>query len=217
VRVRTFVASALLAAAAVSAPAVADEIVRFARNAGRVDNLSAVPAHGKHRAGKLVATNDEGRFPTAVLGTAPNARRLGRHLPADYAQTCLEGVIVGSALVPGDLGPTDTRIAAWQYVKSIGSGHVGCTLQDFLEARRVETGVYRVSFVTGTTCDGGQPPQTYRTLVTVKSPEPLMSSSQTVCDDDEFPVEEVRIFDPAGAPTDATFTIALLSHTAPLP
>ena len=216
-RVKAFVATALLMAAAVSAPAVADKIVRFARNAGRVDNLSAVPAHGKHRAGKLVATNDEGRFPTAVLGTAPNARRLGRHLPADYAQTCLEGVVVGSALVPGDLGPTDTRVAAWQYVKSLGSGQVGCTLQDFLEARRVGTGVYRVSFVTGRICDGGQPPQIYHTLVTVKSPEPSMSTSQTVCDVDDFPVEEVRIFDATGAPMDATFTIALLSHTVSLP
>lgn len=211
--VKGLISAAVVIAVAVSAPAVADGVVRFARNADRVDNIDAVRAHAEERAGKLVATNREGRLPRAVVGTAPNAQKLGRHAPEDYAQTCLPGVIVGSALVPGDIGPTRTRVDAWQYVRS----HFGCSLQNFLEARRIATGVYQVAFVTGRICDGGPPPQTYHTLVTVKSAEALTATSQTVCDDGDWPVEEVRIFDQAGAPRDAPFTVALLTHTQSLP
>lgn len=214
---RGFFAAIVVGAVAMTAPAVADSVVRFARNADRVDGIDAVRPHVQKRAGKLVATNAKGRLPKAVIGTAPNAQRLGRHAAADYALTCLPGVVVGSALVPADLGPTRTRVDAWQYVRSSNGGEIGCTLQNFLEARRISTGVYQVAFVAGRICDGGPPPQTYHTLVTVKSDEPLTASSQTVCDDGDWPVEEVRIFDSAGAPRDAAFTVALLTHAASLP
>lgn len=215
--VKGFVAAATLVAVGTTAPAVAHSVVRFARNADHVDGIDAVRAHAGERAGKLVATNGRGRLPKAVIGTAPNAQRLGHHAAADYALTCLPGVVVGSAFVPADLGSTRTRVDAWQYVRSSNGGEIGCTLQNFLEARRTATGVYQVAFVTGRICDGGPPPQTYQTLVTVKSEEPLIATSRTVCDDGDWPVEEVRVFDSTGAPRDAAFTVTLLTHTAPLP
>lgn len=214
---RSFVTAVVLVAVAASAPAVADSVVNFARNAGRVDSFDAVGADDDDRAGKLVATNRKGKFPSGAIATAPNARRLGHHVPADYAQTCLPGVVVGSALVPADVSGSYTRVEAWQYVKASYQGNVRCTLQEFLEARRTGPGVYQVAFVTGRMCNAGQPERIYQTVVTVKSADPLSATAQTTCDPDGRPVEEVRIVDATGVPRDATFTIALLSHTASLP
>lgn len=214
---RSFVIGVVFVAVAASAPAIADGVVGFARNAGRVDNLDAVAAGEKNRAGKLVATNGKGKLPSGAIGTAPNARRLGNHVPADYAQTCLPGVVVGSALVPGDVAGSYARVDAWQYVRSPYQGNFRCTLQEFLEARRTSAGVYQVAFVTGRMCNAGEPERIYQTVVTVKSAESLTATAQTTCDQDGRPVEEVRIVDAAGVPRDATFTIALLSHTASLP
>lgn len=214
---RFFVTAVALVAVAASAPAIADSVVNFARNAGRVDNFDAVAAGDDDRAGKLVATNRKGELPSGAIGTAPNARRLGNHVPADYAQTCLPGVVVGSALVPADVAGSYSEVDAWQYVKAPYEGNVRCTLQEFLEARRTGPGVYQVAFVTGRMCNAGAPERLYQTVVTVKSADPLSATAQTTCDQNGRPVEEVRIVDATGVPRDATFTIALLSHTASLP
>lgn len=75
--------SVVAVAALASAPAVADGVAEYARNAGKVDGIDAVRAAAPagRRAGKLVATNQLGHLPPRVVGTAPNSRRVGKMLP----------------------------------------------------------------------------------------------------------------------------------------
>lgn len=60
------------------APAVAETIADYAKNAGKVDDRSAVGAGATiaKRSGKLVATDAEGRLPDNIIRKAPDSERL---------------------------------------------------------------------------------------------------------------------------------------------
>ena len=75
-------------AALASAPAIAESVADYARNSGKVDGIDAVRAGARpqRRAGKLVATNALGYLPADVVGTVPNARRVGRMLPSEIVR-----------------------------------------------------------------------------------------------------------------------------------
>ena len=71
-----------------SAPAIGAAVVRFARNAGKVDGKSAVSygASRDKRKGKLVATNRRsGRLPNNIISKAPNAAKLGGKKASRYS------------------------------------------------------------------------------------------------------------------------------------
>jgi hypothetical protein len=75
----TVVVAALTAAVTAGAPAVAETIADFARNADKVDGKHAVGAAAsiEQRKGKLVATNGQtGRLPNNIIRKAPDADRL---------------------------------------------------------------------------------------------------------------------------------------------
>jgi hypothetical protein len=74
----TFVVAVVTAAVTASAPAVAATLADYAKNADKVDGRHAVGAHAAsgERAGRLVATNAQGRLPNDIIGTAPNAERV---------------------------------------------------------------------------------------------------------------------------------------------
>jgi hypothetical protein len=207
---------ALLAAAAgVTAPATARSVVDYARNADKVDGRHAVGARVSvaERRNKLVATNKKGYLPNNIIRKAPNASRLGGRPSSSYLTSCDEGVVVAAGTVSEEVDATYTAVDGYQYVRALGS----CEIQSF-DAKRVGPGIYQVRFVNGITCAGEQSPSSrYTTVVTVKSPLPLFASSETVCDADGRIVEEVRVFDADGAPEDAAFTIALMTHVAALP
>ena len=66
------------AALTAAGPAIAASVVDYAQNADKVDGRHAVGAarSAAERAGKLVATDAEGRLPNAIIERAPDANRL---------------------------------------------------------------------------------------------------------------------------------------------
>jgi hypothetical protein len=74
----TIVVAFVTAAVTAGGPAVAASIVDYARNADKVDGRHAVGAgtSAANRAGKLVATNGDGRLPNGIITKAPDANRL---------------------------------------------------------------------------------------------------------------------------------------------
>ena len=83
----TIAAVVLTAALAMAAPAVArSQAVASGIDAATVDGFHAVgcAANRAHRAGKLVAACANGRLPTGVMATAPNAARLGGFVASSY-------------------------------------------------------------------------------------------------------------------------------------
>jgi hypothetical protein len=83
----TIAAVVLTAALAMAAPAVArSHTAASGIDAATVDGFHAVgcAATRAHRAGKLVATCANGRLPSGVMATAPNAARLGGFVATSY-------------------------------------------------------------------------------------------------------------------------------------
>src|ERR671914_145733 len=81
------VTAALTALVMTGAPAIADAVARYARNAGKVDGKHAVGASASRakRKGKLVATSQRtGRLPNNIIAKAPNAARLGGKRASRY-------------------------------------------------------------------------------------------------------------------------------------
>ena len=66
------------AAVTAGGPAIAATIADFAKDAHKVDGLHAVAADASaaQRAGKLVATDGDGRLPKGAMSMAPNAQKL---------------------------------------------------------------------------------------------------------------------------------------------
>jgi hypothetical protein len=73
-------ATAVLVAAA---PAVAGQVVDYARRSGKVDGRNAVAptVAPERRAGSLIAANASGKLPRRVLGTPLNAKKVGGFRP----------------------------------------------------------------------------------------------------------------------------------------
>lgn len=214
-RIKTYAIVLAVAVSAMTLPAMARTVVDFARSAGNVDGRSAVgaAADADSRAGKLVATDQRGRLPNDIIKKAPDSRRLGGRTASSYLTTCDSGVVVGTAVVPSDVGPEYAPVEGYQYVRALGE----CQTQS-VEARRLSTGIYQIAFQSGITCAGeSEAPRSLPTVATVKSEIPLVLSTHTTCDLNGWIVEEVRVVDMNGVPRDATFTIALLGHTAALP
>src|SRR5918997_4118574 len=81
------VTAAVTAAVMVAGPAVGAAVVRYARNAGKVDGKHAVGAGARRsaRAGKLVATSKRtGRLPNNIIAKAPDASELGGRKASKY-------------------------------------------------------------------------------------------------------------------------------------
>jgi hypothetical protein len=206
-------------AAAFIAPAAAHHVVRFARNADKVDGRHAVGAGAsqEERAGRLVATNSTGRLPNNIIRRAPNAGLLAGEFSVHYEDSVCE---VGTP--------------AWAFVSSDGSARgvsryqhhaifAPCELRG-VTVQRIDTGYYQVNF-DGLFCQTADVPQ-LTTVVTIKSATavPLIANTWSVCPDGHGEIEEeVRIVDPNGEPQDAAFVIELVaprlpfSHPSPIP
>lgn len=87
----TVVVAMLTAAITAGAPAIAAAVADFAKDADKVDGRHAVGAGASagSRAGKLVATNSDGRLPNNIIGKAPNADRLDGLDQASFRRTVL--------------------------------------------------------------------------------------------------------------------------------
>lgn len=223
-----FLTGFLVAAAAPAAARTVADFARFARNSHRVDGLHAVPADAsvEKRAGRLVATDEGGHLPEDIITRAPDAARLGTRVPAEYEETtCEVGVMTGRALVPKAIGSSYESVTGTTYRDTTpppipGNPEQGCITLG-VQARRVAPGVYHVDFLpqfSNMTSPCSAP--TWETVVTPKSgAEPVVATTATICDERPQVVEEVRLFNLAGAPRDAAFTIVLLSDlpVVPLP
>jgi hypothetical protein len=134
---RTVAVTALTVAVITCAPAVAGSVVRFARNADKVDGKHAVSAGASvaKRKGKLVATSSvTGRLPNDIIAKARDAEKLdgldsGSFALSDFLKS--PGQINQSvnpvdwtklAGVPADLadGADDYGPRAWAHVASNG-------------------------------------------------------------------------------------------------
>ena len=85
-----FTTALVTATVTVGAPAVADAVVRYARNADKVDGKHAVPASAStaERKGKLVATSGTtGRLPNNIIGKAADEDKLDGRDSYRYALT----------------------------------------------------------------------------------------------------------------------------------
>ncbi len=103
------ITAVVVATATAVGPSVA-QAAYDAVNANHVDGKDAVGsgASAAHRAGKLVATNASGKFPTKVLGVAPNSRRLGGFSHGQVATMSIppQAAFVSSGATAGSSGPT---------------------------------------------------------------------------------------------------------------
>jgi hypothetical protein len=199
-------------AAAVIAPAAADQVVRFARNADKVDGRHAVGARASQekRAGRLVATNRTGRLPNNIIRRAPNSRLLAGRTGGNYEETVCEVGTPAWAFVSSD--GTARGVAHYQ----VSPGDFPCERRE-VTAQRIDTGFYQVRFNGTLFCQTADVPQ-LTTLVTIKSATavPLAANTWSVCLSGEGEiVEEVRIVDPNGEPQDAAFVIELVSPRLP--
>ena len=111
------VTAALTALVLAGAPAIADAVARYARNAGKVDGKHAVGSGASRakRKGKLVATSRRtGRLPNNIIAKAPDAARLGGKRASRFAESSKLSQ-PGRVNQPGN--PVD-----WTKLKSVPSG-----------------------------------------------------------------------------------------------
>jgi len=82
-------------------------------NADKVDGRHAVGAGASaaNRAGKLVATNAQGKLPDSIIAKAPDAAKLGGILPDGFLQD-VTGAVGSDQVANGSLGRTDLSYAA---------------------------------------------------------------------------------------------------------
>ena len=84
----------------------------YVANADRVDHKHAVGAGASQnaRAGKLVATNGEGRLPNGIIAKAPNSARLGGLTPrlaqSQWMSVDSDGAIIGASAAATDVTVT---------------------------------------------------------------------------------------------------------------
>jgi hypothetical protein len=158
-RLALFLAGALSAALVIGGPAAA-RAVYDASNAHRVDGKHAVGAGASpaRRAGKLVATNRQGRLPNNIIRKAPDSARLGGLAPEQLRTQWLSvnrsGNVHGSS--PGASTVAVTRTAVGTYCVSaegIVRASVSGTVQSFVNAFEdltiVVTSLYNTSACPG--------------------------------------------------------------------
>ena len=203
------------------APAAADKIVDRARDADRVDGFHAVGAgtSSEERGRRLVATDRRGRLPDHIVrrvAHADDANRLGGYEAERYARRCDDGSLGGFAVVPGGTGPDWTDVEGIAYLKFTGAippkpgfppDSCGSAVP---RARRVAVGTYEIApYNMSIPCGTPSVSPTNVATVTVRDARPLFATYETNCGQ-HGPGFVVRVFDPAGTPADAGFTLAIL-------
>ena len=216
--ITTIVVAATTAGVIAAGPAVARSVVDYARNADKVDGRHAVgsSASSGTRAGKLVATNSEGRLPNYIVrrvASADNAGTLDGLDSAAFKRLC-DGIAAFASVGP-NVGADYSPILGHQGAADSCAGTV--------EAKRVDTGIYRVRFkgLVTQVCDVLNVIPTPATLVSVSGPRDLFGTYEWIGEPNEeecrgsmfnrysLPVQ-VTITDRLGAHTDALFTVAVL-------
>lgn len=216
--------SCILVGLLLSAPVIAGSVVRFARNSDKVDGRHAVGA-GKStekRSGKLVATNRSGHLPNNIIRKARKAKeadRLGDYGPTAFVRGCQPGALRGQAHVPVTLGSEFEEVLGFSTIHGGPISIEGTNCHSGkATARRISTGVYDVRLaVVGWTCGEPFPPGIITALVTVQSVEPLVSTYEPICENNNV-YARVRIAGLDGNSMDAPFSIALLDENGvPIP
>ncbi|HEX2240751.1 MAG TPA: hypothetical protein VHJ82_06395 [Actinomycetota bacterium] len=220
---RTFLAGAVVGSMFAAAPAVAQAVARYARNSDKVDGFHAV-AHNESRAaraGRLVATNSEGRFPKALLGKAPDADRVDGISSEALVSDCSEGALRGHATVPADIGSSFERVPGFgtSFGGPVDPSGTNCHLLP-AEARHVATGVYEVDLgFVAWDCSSAVPDEILSALVTPmgSGAAPRIATYRPLCGPSGIHVE-VRIVDLQGQPRDSSFVIAFIDEAGiPIP
>jgi hypothetical protein len=152
-------AAALLTSLAIGWPAVA-RAAYDAANAHRVDGKHAVGAGASpaRRAGKLVATNSNGRLPNNIIGRAPNSARVGglepEQLRTQWLSVTRLGTVYGGS--PAATAVTVTHPATGTYCVSVAgiirasvSGTVQSDLNGFEDLTMTVTSLYNTSACPG--------------------------------------------------------------------
>lgn len=230
-RVGLLLGTVLMAALVGGGPAIARSVADFARNAGRLDGHKAVPSGScptprpypyskptcPERSRKLLVTNRDGFLADNVIQDAPDAAQLGGYGPERYVMECGDNAIAGFAQVPSDVGPDWAQVRGFGFTSASGGpvGEDGKPLIDSCSgtsafAKRISTGVYQVAVYAHAGCNyqSPLPNSTIPAQVTVNDTRNLNATYVTVsCDQDKGPIEEVHIYDDAGSPTDASFTL----------
>ena len=204
-----FGAGLLVGVSILGAPAVARVVADFARDAGRVDGFNAVGPRAESRAGKIVATDKDGRLPDDIIDRAPDALRLADRRARAYQMRCSGPG--GYASVPEDVGSDWIQVEGYGLTLQTGgvdpgARHCGATAS---RARRVATGVYEVA--TGLDFWCAIYPEAPAATVSVSGSDPLLASVEVgECDPSQGTVHLIRIFDPQGSPADGAFTLQLM-------
>lgn len=215
--------AAVTAVLVAAGPVVARSVVDFARNAHRVDGIHAVEAStsaGK-RAGKLVATNANGRLPRNLIPLAADSSRLDGFSSQAFVFRCGAGSLRGHATVPSNVGAAYEEVDGFGTVLGgpLDSSGSNCHGQTAM-ARRVGPGTYRVvGGAIAWNCPEPPPDDILSAIVTPigSGGSPLVASYRPVCDEGRV-VAEVQVTDIDGAPTDAAFVIAFLDENGfPIP
>ena len=102
----TIVVAAIVGAVAAGSPAVAAEVVAFAKSAGNANTVNKIGASKTPRAGMLVPLNAKGQFPAAVIPKSSQA--------------------IGQAGPAGPQGPTGPAGAGWTGRSAGGEGKHRC-------------------------------------------------------------------------------------------
>ncbi len=211
---------------AVVMPDVASSVIRYAKNADRVDGFHAVGAGAQRQARRLVATNRSGHLPEAIVAHAQNARRLGGYPHDRYVTTCERGSVAGYAHVDAGVGADWTEVTGYGTMFAAGGpppagdapANEECTFSP-ASARRVAPGTYQVALSDDVAGCGDFDVAEPAAVITVNDARALFASYEGACDEEKGIIETVRIFDNGGVPTDAAFTITILAppRVIPLP
>ncbi|HVF54333.1 MAG TPA: hypothetical protein VNC78_12130 [Actinomycetota bacterium] len=197
-------------------PAVARTVATFARNAARVDGLSAVPARTAKakRAGKLVATNESGTLPANAMAKAPDSALLGGFPPELYLPSHCASGLAAVADVPGDVVSGDEVGSVFIHDDEgrINGRSITSCRRSPLTVVHPDVGVYELHLAHAARCSSeSQPLITHSSFVTIKSDTvPLVATTSTTCDDEGFALERVRLFDLSGTPRDSYFSFIIL-------
>lgn len=203
-----------------SVPAVARAIADYARNSDRVDGIHAVDARTppSDRAGKLIATNGRGRLPDHIVRRvrrADNADTVDNYDSARLIKSCQPGAVTGFATVPAGLSSGWTEVTGFGTIRGIGGpppppGYPGDSCSSTSpQARRPATGTYEVDpFREPFLCEVISTPPDAAT-VSVRDTRPLFATYERRCTEEGI-LFTVRVFDDAGTPVDAAFTLTLL-------
>jgi collagen triple helix repeat protein len=106
----TIVVAAIVGAVAAGSPAVAAEVVAFAKSAGNANTVNKIGASKTPRAGMLVPLNAKGQFPAAVIPASRQA--IGKAGPAGPQGTQGAAGPAGAQGAKGNTGATGATGAA---------------------------------------------------------------------------------------------------------